>query len=258
MNNNKGFLDAYNIVCDLFNEGSRFYEWIKKNDNLQKGQLCLAPVWYEKKNKWYLEECNYNIEDEKNSTWYAKKFTNYVSHGLYVKKYFQLELDENLLATHCKERPVLLINKFESDWFCPSNSYHISKTWLCLPVFTYKERHNQNYVLEDQKFNVNARIYLPSGCPGIDNESAIQLHTLQSINEEYLKPLTKMCDEYDPKMKRPYKICELGMNVIISHLIKYYGSLNFITNSTVDYNNIKENYDNFVELVRETINEALK
>ena len=137
----KGMRNLYENACLEFDECNNFYEWLESN-TFTTGMVCKAPAWYEKNKRWFLEYANYIIDNEKDSTWFARQ---YPTEGLteptpdrYVMKYFQLQKGENLIATHGKKRPVVLLKQYDSKWF---NKLHPKDGWLCIPLFSYQSRH---------------------------------------------------------------------------------------------------------------------
>ena len=250
-NQYNGVVEAYDEVCQQA-ENKSFYEWVDDPSILYPGQICYAPVWYEKSNKWILFEDNYDPVNEENSTWKVVKFKidNFLKPTSYVMKYFQLEKTENLITTIGKIRPVILLKKTISDWLNPDT--YSEDHWLCLPLFEYKTRHNQNYVINDQRFKIPDRLYIPpryNAKPGIPLESAARFQALQMINQEYLKPLKAFCKEKN--MQYPFKIIDYALKIIMYHFFK---NLNLF----VELNEEGTVYALFVECVNDYIDAALK
>lgn len=196
----KGVRKLYEDLIQLItNDKENLYEWIFENPNdLIQGQICEAIVWYEKKRRWYLEEAKYEPFSESQSTWYAKplRYPFPPSPENKVMRYFSLEKDEYLITHNCKNRTIILINKYIDDWFNPINTLEHIQSWLCIPVFKYRDKHTQNYVLSDQKLECPNRFYLPpleGSNPGLKNESAVRYHSIQMINEKYIKPVKIQC-----------------------------------------------------------------
>ncbi len=253
-----GIIDLYDTILDAISENCTFYEWLTNNDKFVPGQIYNAPVWYEKKFRWYMVEKQYYAGDnEPNSTWIARKYTTKEemerNTSGYVKKYFGIEFDEYLQAIHGKFRPVILIQNYTIDWFNPLNSREHINSCLCIPILSYKaSRHKQPYILEDQKFNNNHRVYIPPAykdCAGINEESSAQWSYIQTINKDLIKPLT--CYNPNKKMSLPFKISNTALKIIMFHFIKGAGLFNLILDSSAK--NVKSLYDGFVELVREEI-----
>ncbi len=250
----KGIPEVYDIACSSLSDDKQdFFEWIlDKPDQLHPGQICMAVVWYEKKKKWYLEEVDYDPIQEERSTWKAIEFTSpyppQIQHN--VAKYFDLELEEKLITTNSKIRPVILLKYFLSDWLNPANTrYHVSR-WLCLPIFTYKDRHNQEYVLKDQRLNSPDRFYIPtfSGSkPGTDRESVARYHAIQMINESYLSLCRLHCTAREPKMNRPFKLSRFGLKIVMYHFFKYLGIFRELEETETEYTLFKECVNDLID-----------
>lgn len=250
----KGIKGLYEYCCD-----STFYEWVFPDRSytpppLDERHICTAPVWYNDSEALTLIEDNYDSFNELNSTW---KLTPFFA-GLREKrlphrpyKLFQLESDDDLVVVKCKIRPVLLIKKVSSDWRFPGNLAKLFNTWLCLPIFRYKPRHSQEYIITDQALKRAHHFYFPSGTPGLDYESARKLIELQFIPEANLTPMKKMCETRTPVMQRPFRVSEMAFQAIIGHITTFLHGIE-ITGDVKDW------YEFFVELVREQIDKIVK
>jgi len=229
----KGISDIYNDVCeDLSQTRSGFIDWIlDPKPGLQQGMICKTIVWYVKSDRWYLDEAHYDPIKEEDSTWYAKKYTGKLpcSNTSNIMKYFKLEKDERLISTNGKVRPVILLRNTKDDWWNPTIASRHENTWLCLPLFTYKPRHSQGYVLNDQRLNNPDAFYIPSSYgnkPGPDYESCARFQSLQMIKEEHLSPLKKMCQTSMPQMSRPFGLTKIGIEIVMYH---FYSNLHIFT-----------------------------
>jgi len=243
--------DALSIFSDVY-ENVEFFNWIRNyNNELQKGQVCYSVVSFYKRKKWYLQEHNYNPRDEQSSTWYARQLTNRFpkpDNSSYVKKYFDLGLDESLITVNSKIRPVILLERKQSNWWNPSNSSDYVEAWTCLPLFSYKSRHNQQYVLNDQKL-LTDRFYIPpfySNKPGIEKESSIMFDFIQNIPTYNIKPLRH--DNSDLGMRIPFKVSDIALRLINFHMLKNMNILN-------QQEPIKSDYDLFCEYIGEILDE---
>jgi len=248
----KGIPRIYDDATDVVG-GEPFYVWIQRSDEpLRQGQLCHAPVWYEKKNKWYLEEHRYEPGDEKESTWYARKLQTgrFPEMDGMVKKYFELEKDEILITTNGKIRPVILLREYSSDWLYPG-VYKLNK-WLCLPIFSYKSRHYQDWVEKDQRLEVFDRFYLPQshrGGPGIGVEGAARFHAIQAIDARNLEPAKSMCSNGEVKMQQPYALSATALRILVYHLFKAFELFSELKIQ-------KDDYDIFKMFVDEALDSA--
>ncbi len=223
--------------------------------------MCNAPVWYERKKRWYLTEEHYYPTREEESTWRANiysgksKVEREPQH--IVAKYFELEKGENLFASPGKYRPVILIRKYQNDWLNPANTSEHIATWLCLPLFSYKDRHNQPFVLNDMAFKSPERVYIPPSYkdkPGGIIESSAQFLSIQMIKEEYLEPLTSMSGIRPPKMQRPFRVSNFALKIIMFHFLKHFNLFDVLLDSC-DTDG-KTAYTLFVEEVNEILSKC--
>lgn len=253
---NKGILDIFDKTCDDITD-ENFIEWkFDTPEDLEAGQFCEAVVLYEKRDKWYLEEHKYDRFDESQSTWYARELK-----GAYpppidqnIMKFFEIEKEERLITSNSKIRPTILLRKALSDWWNPTSSAGHVTSWLCLPLFRYKERHNPDYVLRDQRLNNSNSFYIPSSYgdrPGTPEESSARFQAIQMINEKHLAPLKCECRVKDPPMQRPFKLSKTGLQLILYH---FYTSLNIFK----ELKNPEACYQLFKEQINELIDASKK
>lgn len=226
----KGILDLYDDIClDLssayISDGGKFkfIDWILGNSStFCQGMICNTVAWYVKTDRWYLDEANYNPIHEENSTWYAKKYSGKYPdfNSSNIMKYFKLEKDERLITTNGKERPVILLNYAQDDWWNPINTSKHEKNWMCIPLFSYKDRHSQDYILKDHCLNNPIAFYIPSyyeNNPGVNMESAARYQSIQMVKEEHLTPLKRMCLTKTPQMSRPFGLTKIGVELLLYH-----------------------------------------
>jgi hypothetical protein len=244
----KGVEGLYEYCCD-----HKFYEWVLPKESSERPPrvdqkyICMAPIFYKDDLIFGLREDKYISTDEEESSWKIAIFSEgtrdtRLPHRPY--KIFQLEKDDDLLVLKSKIRPVLVINKIASDWRKPYNYFFNS--WLCLPLFSYKKRHPQKYVISDQELNVPHRFYFPPGTPGIEEESCGQIIDLQSIPEVNLYPFTCFCDTLEPRMGRPIKLGDRAFSAVMGHVARFLPGIE-ITGESLEW------YAFFRELVREQI-----
>lgn len=244
----KGIKGLYEYCCD-----HKFYEWVLPEANgesplsVNQKYICMAPIFYKDDVIFGLREDTFDSINEDQSSWKIVKFSDgtrdtRLPHRPY--KIYQLEQDDDLLVLKSKIRPVLVIDKIETDWRKPYNYFFGS--WLCLPLFSYKKRHPQKYVISDQGLHVPHRFYFPPGVPGIDEESAGQINELQCIPEANLYPFRCFCDTYEPKIERPIKLSDKAFSAAMGHIAQFLPGINIAGESL-------EWYAFFKELVTEEI-----
>ena len=247
----KGVSNLYEYCCD-----GQFYDWMFPDDTgkppppVCQGTICMAPIFYKDAEILTLVEDKYDPLHEEQSTWRITGFKfgtkeKRLPHRPY--KAFQLESDTDLMILKCKIRPVLVIKKIESDWRVPTNYFF--KLWLCLPLFSYKSRHSQQYVLRDQKLEIPHRFYFPLGTPGLDEECAGLLSGLQCIPEDNMYPKKCHCTQREPKMDRPIRVTEKAFQAVLGHIAQFLPAV-VVTGESLEW------YDFFKELVIEQIAKA--
>jgi len=249
----KGIANLYEYCCD-----GHFYEWdffenhAKTDPNIHEKFVCMAPVFYKDHEILTLKEDHYDPIIEEQSTWKIAKFIDGVKetrlpHRPY--KYFQLESNDDLMLLKCKIRPVLLIKKIKCDWKKPDNYFF--DTWLCLPIFSYKNRHSQRYVMSDQKLAIPNRFYFPPGIPGLEEEGCGLLNELQFIPENNLYPYKSFCDQREAHMDRPVMLSKKAFCAVIGHVSKLLPEISISGES-------KDWYDFFKDLVNEEVERKLR
>ncbi|MHA1491727.1 MAG: hypothetical protein ACTSRI_18980 [Promethearchaeota archaeon] len=257
----KALKDAYDEVCQCV-EKKNFYEWIVNSKTYISGQLCYAPILYEDEKKWILIDAQYDPLHEEDATWRAIEYTGGSFPTLTgpVKKHFELGKGETLITVKGKIRPVILLKKYICNWNDPEEgAIHY---WLCLPLFTFKEKHHKDYVRNIQRFKISHIIYIPPAYdinPGVQEESGGRFQSLQIINEKYLSASKCMSSKYQARLC--YKVTNLGLRMILFHFFKdlknYLGEFYLIKDDVKDLENTKRLYDFFVEYVNELLDNAV-
>ena len=251
----KGLSDLYDKFCSDLGE-SKFIDWIFDSPtNFAPGMLCYTVALYLKKHQWYLEEAKYDPYDEDKSTWYAKKYSGSYSspNSQNIMKYFSLEKDERLITTNGKIRPVVLIKGHTDSWANPANAAAHEKYWLCVPLFSYKNRHSQEYVLEEQRLKNPTAFYIPSwykSNPGPDFESSARFQAIQMVKEEHLKPLKRMCTVREPQMNRPFGLTKTGLEIMMYHFYDQFNIFPELTEACTLYSLFKEAVNNAIDTVQ--------
>ena len=247
----KGIPQLYDEILALFSDNPKekisFYEWIKgSSGECVEGQVAYCVVSFFKRKKWVLKEHQYNPTDEEKSTWYAEQLSARLPEedSGYVKKYFDLEKGESLITNNCKVRPVILIKRNENDWWNPSSTAGLVESWTCLPLFSYKERHIQNFVIDDQKLKSN-RFYIPvahTNQPGINMESAAIFESIQTIQSGNIRPCKSFCDA--DKMSHQFRLSSMALKLVMYHHLVQ-------TNSFKCFDAIQTEYELFKSMVND-------
>lgn len=166
-------------------------------------------------------------------------------------------MDERLITTNGKERPVILLSHSIDSWWNPVNIAKHEKTWLCIPLFSYKARHSQEYVLNEQKLAADLAFYIPSfysNNPGVNNESSARFQAIQMIKEEHLVPLKRQCATICPQMNRPFGLSKVGMELLMFH---FYNQLNLfpeLEEPSTRYSLFKEEVNKRISIASSLVN----
>ena len=251
----KGLLDLYNKIClDLTANNEGFVDWVlEPSTKFCQGMFCNTITWYVKKDRWYLDEASYDPINEEESTWYARKYSGKYpdSNSSNVMKHFALEKDERLITTNGKERPVILLKYTADDWWNPINTSRHEKYWLCIPIFSYKDRHSQQYVLNDQCLKNQNSFYIPSWYetfPGVNSESSARFHAIQMVKEDHLTPIKRMCFNSEPQMSRPFGLTKTGIEILMYHFYNQFTIFPELSESHTLYSLFKEGVNSLLQI----------
>lgn len=190
-------------------------------------------------------EEKYESLDEFNSIWKLTPFSAGTRGKRLPRPYkvFNLETEDDLIVHKCKIRPVLMIKNISTDWRVPDKYFH--NAWLCVPIFSYKDRHSQRYVIMDQALIRPHHFYFPPGEPGLDEESVGMLSEMQFIPEKNLIPFKKWCSAEN--MQMPFCLSEKAFHAVLGHIAS------LIPNIEIS-GRAQEWYEFFSELINEQIN----
>ena len=251
----KGLFDLYDKVClDLSNNEDKFIDWIlDPPGKLSQGMICNTVAWYTKGERWYLDEANYDSINEENSTWYARKYTGKypISYSSNVMKHFKLEKEERLITINGKERPVILLNRAIDNWWNPKIPKYHEINWLCIPIFSYKDRHPQPFVLNEQRLKDPVSFYIPpsyNANAGITEESSAKFQAIQMVKEEHLRPLKRMCLNPEPQMSRPFGLTKTGLEILIYHFYDQFKIFPELAEANSLYSLFKEEVNNRINI----------
>ena len=262
MENRKGIIKLYQNYFEEY-IGSSFYEY-ENNDDFVDGKICVAPACYEKEHRWYLtcERDDYNAYMESESKWKALLYpedNTKPTPNRYMMKYFSLGQDENLVIIHGKERPVLLIKNYTDDFYNPSSEGYHKDAWICIPIFSYKKRHNQSYVYRDQELNNPTRFYMPIAFdqnPGMEVESVLRFGYTQMIEKKYIHEY-KIYSKKD-KMKKSIRLSKEAFSLMLYHFYINNNVKNLNWELLINKEKEEHNYIYFKDFVSEYIIEIRK
>jgi len=252
----KGFSSLYSFVLNELWETS-FYEWkLDKKNELEAGQICQAFVPYMKDKQYFLNAAKYDPLAEEETLWKLEEArTRQPLTSEFRLQGFDLERNEYFIVNRAKLRFVVLLKPAGSNWVTPINPMDSKDLWLVLPLFTYKERHSQKLVINDQGLNQEDRFYFPPATEVSNrlNESAALFSFIQPVPSNSIFPITAMCPEKG--MQKGFKVSKFVLKLIIYH---YFSNMGIMNPLFGDGQDLKDEYAVFKELVNELIESNLK
>ena len=251
----KGFYQFYDdVLKNLWN--CNFYEWIDgKATDLVQGQICQSYICYTKQKTFQLEVCDPNPMDEEETKWKLKKLNTKIPLRQERLQEFDLERNEHPLVNISKLRFVILLKKIEDNWVNP-NVETVENKWLVLPLFSYKPRHQQTLILDDQMLNYDLRFYIPPSINTgfrLNKESAARYNLIQEVQENNINAITAMNNDHG--MQKGFKISKLALKLIVYH---YYKNLKIISDLFDEGKEIVDEYQLFKLAINELIEENIK
>ncbi len=191
----------------------QFYKLLNKEDSwaYKPGQLYLTHVVYPQPYPTILKLEKYDPRDETKSRFSIKRYSSGDEKHYPVKR-LNLRTDEMFYIYTGKIRPVIILGYVESEWF-----ETIQKILLCAPVFSFKPRHSQEYIIRAQAFVYPNLFYLPGSPKGCYKESAIRFELIQPIMKGFLQPYLNLID------KKPVSLTKEAYLFLLNHLSKFLG-----------------------------------
>jgi len=252
--------NLYNNILQTFDTPQNFIEW-DETDDLKAGKICTSYAWYEKEYRWYLKTHTYKPSEEYNSLWTAHKYSltgDNLYHDQYVKKYFGLEDEENLVSVPGKCRPVILIKDYKWDWMQPRITSKQLDKWLVIPIFSYKNRHSQDYryKIRDFCFQSPDKAYIPKMYgveAGMEDECVAHINSMQLIRKEYIK--SYKVNYTSSTSRKGIKLSDKALKIILYHHMKYIDMFDVFNSKKGDSD--KTEYDVFVWAIKDAIKIAL-
>jgi len=250
----KGFPEYYDIILKEY-WNTTFYE-IKDDaiDNLEPGQICDAYVCYEKSKNYYLQSGEINPFAEEETKWKLIPALGRQPIRSDRLQGYNLETNEFPIVKVSKLRPVILLKKLHSDWHNPGNVAQAVDTWIVIPLFTYKDRHSQTYILDDQRLKSDLRFYMP---PSLNlgnriKESTARFTVIQTISTTELRPLRTTSQVH--QMQKGFKISNKALKFLVYHFFANLAIIDELFTNETDPDN---DYKLFKMVVNELIDKTI-
>jgi hypothetical protein len=195
--------------------GFEVYEELELQDRMsfKVGQVYLAPVKYPMTPPKVLRLESYNPEREEDTQFTMTNYDPASADQEIPLKFLNLKSDNRLFILQGKRRPVIVLGCCESDW--PYNHRlgfgHTDKLVLCLPVFRFKDRHTQDYIIKIQAFLISNLFYISPSPKGIPEEGAAQFELIQTIHKADMQPLKNVNN-------KPFKLSNYTLQLLWNQL----------------------------------------
>jgi hypothetical protein len=179
----------------------------------QPGQLYYAHSAYPPEYPEILKPERIEPRDATKSRFYLKPFSDGDEHHIPSKE-LGLEDDELYYVYTGKRRLVAVLGCCEQTWYREERKQIIL---LCAPVFSFKPRHSQEFILRAQAFDFPNLFYLPPGNDGCTDESAARFEYIQPIAASCLNPALGLLS------RQPISLSEQARDLMLVHLSRFLG-----------------------------------
>jgi len=125
-----------------------------------------------------------------------------------------LEEDELYHVYKGKRRLVVTLGSCTQTWY-PTDREEI--ILLCAPIFSFKARHSQDFVVRTQAFHYPNLFYLPPDNDGCTDESAVRFEYIQPIAASCLQPCLGVLS------KLPVALSEPALKLMSVHMSGFLG-----------------------------------
>lgn len=198
-----------NLLCP------NFYKFLSPTDARSEdrvaGQIVVAHTVYPPKEPWILKIVNYNAFDESKSQYIVKGFENADRSHMPIAE-LGLRSDENYYVYMGKERPLIVVRGIGSRWLIPQ---HDEDLFVCVPIFSFKPRHNDEFRIRTMGFCYPDLFYLPADANGCTEESAARFELMQPIARKALH------NYFKGSPSRPVVLSDEAFALFVNHLGRF-------------------------------------
>jgi hypothetical protein len=188
-----------------------FYQLLDITESraFKPGQFYFTHVVYPQEYPTILKLEKYDPLDETKLVFSIKRYSD-GDEKHYPARVLNLRADEMLYIYTGKIRTVIILGYIKSQWF-----EAIQEVFLCAPVFSFKSRHSQEFIIELQAFMYPSLFYLPKSPKGCCEESAIRFEMIQPIMRGFLRPCLSSIDQ------KPFSLTKEAYWLLMNHLLKF-------------------------------------
>ena len=171
----------------------------------------VAHTVYPPTDPWILKVINYNAFDESKSEYVVKHYEKDDRSHMPIAE-LGLRSDENYYLYIGKERPLVVVRNIGSRWL---NPLHDESLFACVPILSFKPRHNDEFRIKTMGFFQPDLFYLPGDANGCSDEGAARFELMQPIPRKALHPYFK------GNPSRPVALSDEAFALFINHLGRF-------------------------------------
>jgi hypothetical protein len=175
------------------------------------GQIVSAHTVYPPTDPWILKVVNYNAFDESKSEYVAKRYEKDDRSHMPIAE-LRLRSDENYYLYIGKERPLIVVRSLGSRWLSP---LHDESLYACVPIFSFKPRHNDEFRIKTMGFCHPDLFYMPTDANGCTDESAARFELIQPIARKALH------NYFKGSPSRPVALSDDAFALFVNHLGRF-------------------------------------
>jgi len=177
------------------------------------GQFVKGIMVYPPEKPIILDLEHYDPTNEENTTWKAEIYNpnkNYEHRPIYKDK---LKNDEFYFLMKGKRRPCIILNRFQSRW---NNKNYDEDIYLCAPLYTFKDKHPDEYKLDILKFGIKDCFFLPRATNGILENSTIRFSRIIPLHKSNMEAVTNLSQE-----NKPFKLTDNALKLLHYCIARY-------------------------------------
>jgi len=166
--------DIVGLLCPKFYE---FANIVGRDADPIPGQVVFAHCVYPPDDPWIVKVINYNASDPSRSQFELKKYDEADRHHFPIAE-LELRKDEHLYVYKGKQRPLVVLGAVKSRW---ANPLYDERLFLCVPLYTFKDKHHNKFRIECAAFFHPNLMYLAAEPDGCTAESVLRFEHIQPI-----------------------------------------------------------------------------
>lgn len=198
-----------NLLC------SNYYQFLDSAGSAPSppipGQIVVAHTVYPPRDPWILKVIDYNAFDESKSQYEVKRYQVDDRSHMPIAE-LGLRSDENYYLYIGKERPLIVVKGIGSRWL---NPLHDESLYACVPIFSFKPRHKEEFRVKAMGFDYPNLFYLPSDAKGCTEEGAARFELMQPIARKALH------NYFRGSPSKPVALSDEAFALFVNHLGRF-------------------------------------